>query len=455
MSKRLIIIALAALFVLLAGPTDLPMAPQAHVVTVSEPGGHYTEPGLAINPKDPRQVVAVFQGGKRVQGTATALYSTDGGLTFAAGKGTDSAGWRVLGDVTTAFDNKGNVYLCSIAFDHLGTSGYWAHNVHRNGIIVRRSQDGGKTWQPAVSNVQTFTHDDDRNIQFEDEPRIFADNNPASPYAGSLYVGWVEWQLTQSVMYFSRSKDQAKTWSTPLRISTRAGLPRDDNGGLGGYHQAIAADGAIYAIWDDAASIVMTTSHDGGASFAPSRPIVPIGPPYFGDVPGVARVEGFPQIAIERRRGGKLFVCWSDYSNGDVDVFVAASVDQGRTWGRPLRVNDDPIHNGIDQFYQWMALDPITGAIYVDFYDRRGDADSNKARVTLARSTDGGRSFRNYAWTTAPFNPLGAFLGDYTWIDAYNNHVVAAWTETETAATRASATTVIKVGSADFTHAAP
>jgi hypothetical protein len=400
-------------------------------------------------------MVAAFQGGKQVQGTATAVYSTDGGLTFAPGKGTDSTDWRVLGDVTTTFDNKGNVYLCSIAFDHLGTSGYWAHNVHRNGIIVRRSQDGGKTWAPAVSNVKTFSHDDDHGIQFEDEPRMFADNNPTSPYAGSLYVGWVEWQLTQSVMYFSRSKDQAKTWSSPIRISTKAGLPRDDNGGLGGYHQAIGADGAIYAIWADATSIVMTTSHDGGASFAPSRSVVPIGPPYFGDVPGVSRVEGFPQIAMERRRGGKLFVCWSDYSNGDVDVFVAASADQGRTWGKPVRVNDDPIHNGIDQFYQWMALDPVTGAIYVDFYDRRGDVENVKAWVTLARSIDGGRSFRNYAWTTVPFNPLRAFLGDYTWIDAYNNRVAAAWTETETAATRANATTVIKVGTADFTHVAP
>jgi hypothetical protein len=33
----------------------------------------------------------------------------------------------------------------------------------------------------------------DRNIQWEDMPRIFADNAPHSKYAGNLYVGWIEW----------------------------------------------------------------------------------------------------------------------------------------------------------------------------------------------------------------------------------------------------------------------
>ncbi len=421
----------------------LTVVPGAHVTTISPSGGHYTEPSIAINPRNPKQIVAVFQGGKRAQGSATAMYSNDGGLTFSIGQGTTSPDWRVLGDVTTTFDNRNNVYLCSIAFDHLGTTSYWGRKAGRNGIIVRASHDGGKTWEPAASDVKTFHKDSDPGIWFEDEPRIFADNDAPSPYAGSLYVGWVEWQATQSVMWFSRSTDQAKTWSAPLRISTKAGLPRDDNGGLAGYSQATGPDGAIYAIWADATSVVMTISRDGGKSFTPSRSIFPIGPPYFGEVPGVSRVEGFPQIAIDPH--GKLYICWSDYTNGDVDVFIASSVNHGRTWTAPVRVNNDEIHNGSDQFYQWLCVDPTTGIPYVDFYDRRADPRNRDARLTLARSLDGGRSFENYAWTTIPFNPLGAFLGDYTWMAARNNHIVAAWTETEPAAT-----TLVKVGVADF-----
>jgi hypothetical protein len=212
-------------------------------------------------------------------------------------------------------------------------------------------------------------------------------------------------------------------------VSEHAGLPRDDNGSVGGYAQAIGPDGAIYAVWADGDSVVLTTSQDGGRTFGKSHPILETGPPYFGDVPGVSRVDGFPQIAIDPLHG-KLFVSWSDYRNGDIDVFASSSGDRGRTWSEPIRVNSDPLHNGSDQFYQWMAVDPATGFVYLDFYDRRDDPSGRNSRITLARSTDGGRTFANYAWSERPFEARGAFLGDYTWIAAYNNRVYAAWTET-------------------------
>jgi len=50
-----------------------------------------------------------------------------------------------------------------------------------------------------------------------------------------------------------------------------------------------------------------------------------------------------------------------------------------------MRVNDDPVHSGADQFLQWMAVDPIDGSINVQFYDRRDDPANRKTRVTLAR----------------------------------------------------------------------
>jgi hypothetical protein len=431
---------------------DLPLAPKGQVVTVSPEGGHYTEPGIAINPRNPKQVVVVFQGGKGVQGTATAAYSTDGGATFALANGTDSSNWKVLGDVTTTFDNAGAAYVCSMAFDRLGTSGYWAHGAGRNGILVRRSPDGGKTWEPTVSNVKVFPTGTERDIQFEDEPRIYADNNAASPHAGNLYVGWVEWEMTQSVMFVSRSTDHAKTWSTPVRVSTRAGLPRDDNGGLAGYTQATGPDGVIYGAWSDGNNIIFTSSRDGGVSFAHSHPVVSTGPTYFGELPAVARVSGFPILAIDVRKehNGHLYLCWSDYTNGDVDVFVASSADYGHKWSAPVRVNSDPLHNGKDQFFQWMAVDPVSGNIFVDFYDRRVDASNFGTRLTIARSTDGGRTFQNYSLSNMPFAPFNAFLGDYTWVDAFDNRVVVAWTETTAKASRTNTETLIKVGSADF-----
>jgi hypothetical protein len=435
---------------LLSAQSSFPPAPGASFLTVSPAGGHYTEPGIAINPKDPNQVVVVFQGGKAEQGSATAAFSHDAGRTFTLAQGTQSPAWRVGGDVSTTFDNKGSAYLCYLVFDRLGTASYWAHGAGRNGILVTRSPDGGKTWVPSVT-VKAFNTGHEADLQFEDEPRIFADNNAQSPYAGNLYVGWVEWQLTQSVMFLSRSTDSGKTWSAPLRVSTHPGLPRDDNGSLGGFVLTTSGDGSIYAVWDDGNTIAMTVSKDGGQTFAPSHPVLQVAPPYFGEVPGVSRVEGFPQIALDGK-SGTMYVCWSDYRNGDVDVFIASSQENSATWSDPVRVNNDPIHDGKDQFYQWMTVDPATGAVYVQFYDRRADPKNIMTGFTLARSLDHGRTFENYAWMTNAFNPGRAFLGDYTWMAALNGKVFGAWTQSvpaaQTGATRP--TTVIVVGTADF-----
>jgi hypothetical protein len=443
---RSLLLPLAGLL-LLGAQSPLLRVPGAHVVNVSSPA-RFSEPSIAVNPNNPSQVLVVFQGGATVQGSANAAYSTDAGRNFKLAEGTADAHWKVLGDVTTTFDNEGNVYLCYIAFDRLGTAAYWAHGAGRNGIFVRRSRDGGKSWDEQSRAVKAWPTGHEANLQFEDEPRIFADVSANSAYKGNLYVGWVEWQLEKSVMLFSHSTDHGETWSEAKEISTHPGLPRDDNGSLGGYLQAIAPDGTIYGIWDDGNQIVLTTSRDGGLSFSAPRSVLDIGPPYFGDVPGVSRVEGFPQIAIDA--SNRLYICWSDYRNGDVDVFVSSSRDSGRSWSAPVRVNTDPVHDGRDQFYQWMTVDPRTGFVYVLFYDRRDDAANRKTRVSLARSTDGGESFVNYEWTDTAFQGSEhTFLGDYTWLAAFNGRVYGAWTET--AAGQQDAT-IIRVGSADFSR---
>jgi hypothetical protein len=441
-------------FAACASAQSLPRAPGAHIVTISSPEARGNEPGIAVNPNNPNQVVAVFQGHSR------AAYSTDSGRTFQLAEGTTPTDWRVAGDVSTTFDNKGHVFLCYLTFDRLGTTSYWAHGAGRNGIFVRRSLDGGKTWEHDAVALKAFPTGHEPGLQWEDMPRIFADNAPGSKYAGNLYVGWIEWQIDQSIMLFSRSTDDGQTWSTPLRISTHAGLPRDDNGGLVGFIGTVDRDGTIYAIWADGNTIAFTESRDGGKSFAKSRVIIETAPLYFGGIPGVARVMGFPQIGTDWSRGKdkeKLYVAWSDYRNGDVDVFTSFSSDHGRSWSSPVRVNSDPIHDGDDQFFQWLAVDPITGVVYVQFYDRRDDSANRKTRITLARSTDAGKTFANYAWTTEPFEGESAFLGDYTWLAAYNNRVYGVWTETAQYTgtpsdehRKLSTGTVVRVGTADF-----
>jgi hypothetical protein len=438
---------------------ELPMAPHAEVFNLTPTPGYFTEPSIAVNPGKPEQVVSVFQD------NAHAAYSPDAGHTWEPAQDVAPKNYRVSGDVSTTFDNHGHALICYIAFDRLGSFNYWAHGATRNGIFIRRSLDGGKTWE--ADHIPVAEQQSNPGIPFEDKPYIVADNNPKSRFAGNLYVGWTRWRLTDSQMVLSRSTDDGKTWSEPVEIDAHPGLPRDDNGAAEGFDGVVAPDGTLYAVWSQDNDIMLAVSKDGGKRFSHARPIIHTAPIMFA-VEALERCNGFPQIAIDPK-SKRLYITWSDYRNGDIDVFVSNSSDGGKHWSPAERVNNDPVHDGAEQFFQWLAVDPIDGSMNVLFYDRRGDKDGKQQIVVLARSADGARTFTNYAWTQNYLSAEGVFFGDYTGIAAYGGRVYGTWMEKPAPEAESSAEgkskaddtnkeknkprgTVVKVGTADFGH---
>jgi hypothetical protein len=438
---------------LLGRADDLPKAPDAHIFTLTPEPGFFTEPAITVNPNNPQQVVAVFQD------NVHAAYSRDAGRTWQLAEGVDPKNYRISGDVSTVFDNQGHAFVCYIAFDKLGTFNYWAHGATRNGIFIRRSLDGGKTWE--ANHIPVAEQPSTLGIPFEDKPYIVADNSK-SKYAGNLYVGWTRWRLADSQMVLSRSTDDGKTWSQPIEIDAHPGLPRDDNGAAEGFDGVVGPDGTLYAIWSQDNNIMLTSSKDGGKSFTRARAIIHTAPIMFA-IETLDRANGFPQIAIDPR-SRRLYVTWSDYRNGDLDVFLASSDDRGKHWSAPVRVNNDSVHDGAEQFFQWLAVDPTDGSVDVVFYDRRRDPTNRKQIVVLARSTDGGRTLQNYAWTEEAFEAGGVFFGDYSGLAAYGGRVYGVWTEKPVPPAAADAKektaagkekpgprgTLVKLGTADF-----
>ena len=435
-----------------AVPTSLPPVP-GKVFTITEQPGAHSEPTIAVNARNPQQAFAAYQA------HAIVVYTQDGGASWKTATGTASTDYAISGDVASTYDKKGAAILCYISFDKLGTMNYWAQGATRNGIFIRRSADGGATWDKQDHAV--IAQPTKPGIPFEDKPGIAADNTD-SPYAGNLYVGWTEFRLDESVILFSRSTDGGVTWSTPIEISTHHGLPRDDNGDVEGFQAAVGADGTVYAVWADGNSLAFTTSHDGGKTFEKSRSVIDTAPLYF-DVQDLVRANGFPQLGIDTHHGerGRLYVTWSDYRSGDIGVYASTSDDGGATWGKAARVSSNPPHDGTDQFFQWLSVDPVTGVPNVIFYDRRGDARNRNTTVTLARSTDGGETWTNYAWTREPFvSSRLQFLGDYIGVAALNNKVYGTWTEVAPAEPPKDKSappqrgfrpeTVVKVGVAEF-----
>ena len=432
---------------------EIPKAPNAQVTALTPTPGYFTEPAVAVNPANPQQVVAVFQD------NAHAAYSQDAGRSWQVADGVEPPNYRVSGDVSTAFDNQGHAFICYMAFDKLGTFNYWGHNASRNGLFIRRSLDGGRTWE--ADHIPIIEHATEPGIPWEDKPYVVSDTTKG-PHAGNLYVGWTRWTLTDSEILLSRSSDDGKTWSKPIEIDSHPGLPRDDNGAAEGFAGAVAPDGTLFVVWSQDNNIMLTSSRDGGKSFARARSILHTGPTMFA-IETLERANGFPQIAVDPR-SKRLYVTWSDYRNGDLDVFVSSSTDAGRTWTPATRVNDDGVHNGADQFFQWLTVDPTDGSVNVLFYDRRGDLRNVKQVVVLARSIDGGHSFKNYAWTDEPFEAGGVFFGDYTGIAAFGGRVYGVWMEKPNNVANSDTKpgdehsgthgTVVKVGVADFSKSA-
>ena len=197
----------------------LPPVP-GQVITLTPEAGFHNEPSIAVNPSNAAQVAAAYQV------PATVAFSRDGGNSWKVAVGTAPTDYRVSGDVSITYDKHGAAVLCYIAFDKLGTDNYWARGATRNGIFVRRSVDGGATWDPQAHAV--IAQPTRPGIPFEDKPYIAADNTN-SKFAGNLYVGWTEFRIDESVILFSGSTDGGLSWSSPIEISAHHGLPRDDN----------------------------------------------------------------------------------------------------------------------------------------------------------------------------------------------------------------------------------
>jgi hypothetical protein len=78
--------------------------------------------------------------------------------------------------------------------------------------------------------------------------------------------------------------------------------------------------------------------------------------------------------------------------SGDFDVYVRSSSNGGTTWSNRVRVNDDAIGNGRDQFHPWMTVDN-TGIVTVTWLDRRQDPSNCAWHCYLSQSTDGGATW--------------------------------------------------------------
>ncbi len=367
---------------------------------------------IAINPKDPAKMAA----GANIN----YIYSSsDSGKTWSESLLSSSLG--VWGDPSVIYDLNGNLY-----FAHLSNpaTGHWVDR-----IVVQKSVDNGANWN------------DGAGIGFKPEPFVqdkewLGVDYTNSPYKNSIYVAWTEFdnygsydQNDSSRILFARSTD-GLSWSSPVRISDHGGNSADDGNTVEGAVPAIGPNGEVYISWAGPLGIMFDKSTDGGQTFGSDIFVTSQPGGWDFNIPGIQRCNGMPITACDISNSpykGNIYINWSDQRNGEdnTDIFFIKSTDGGKTWGSVVKVNNDKTTR--HQFFSWMDVDPITGYIYIVFYDRRNTS-GTETEVYLARSKDGGATFENFRISENSFDPVATkFFGDYVDIAAYNGTVRPIW----------------------------
>ena len=371
------------------------------------------EVSVAINPFEPKNVVI----GSNID---YYYWSFTGATTWTEGK-IVSPLYGVWGDPVLMFDETGVVNYCHLSNPE-GPA--WVDR-----IVVQRSASGGQTWENGVGiGLNTGKVQDKEWMTFD---------RSNSPHSGNLYLSWTEFDVygsdspdDKSRIRFSLSEDRAETWAEPIVISDTEGDCIDGDNTMEGAVPAVGNNGEIYLAWSGPDGIYFDNSLDGGLSFGTDKIISDMPGGWAFYVPGIYRCNGLPFTVCDNSDSdfsGNIYVLWSDQRNGtdNTDIFIMKSGDGGDTWSPRKRVNSDD--TGSHQFFPNIVVDPVTGIIYIVYYDRSNTA-GDDTEVWMARSDDGGESFSNFRISRSSFTPVSTvFFGDYIDIDAHNGTIYAAW----------------------------
>jgi hypothetical protein len=345
-----------------------------------------------------------------------------------------------IGDVSVAFNRQGVGFYSS-----------FAQSADSNGYYVLTTTNGLDWSTP----VPIATND---NSIYRYKARLTVDNSAASPYSGRLYFLA---HLNNSIPpYFHGVKlhystNSGSTWSGEVDVS-------DPQWGYATYgvSAAIASNGTVYAayvhIQDDVFltgpyRLLIDRSTDGGITWGTDHiitgaPMVHIGRPDFkggrelvlvtDDKCAIMRIFNHPFIGVSPQNPDTVYAVWNDGRwdaqfnlCGDFgkhsDIAFSRSTDGGATWSTPLRINDDPQGNGVDQFQPSIAVRP-DGLIAVTWLDRRLDPPNHYwYDVFYSQSTDGGLTWsQNQRVSDTSYNPNPVV--DYKGVDdlGYKNSLI-------------------------------
>jgi photosystem II stability/assembly factor-like uncharacterized protein len=420
---------------------------------------HAGEPGVAVNPRNPDNVVVVWP-----EQDATGLYRNPATGTFdtvtgmAVGYATDPAfsrcglavsfdggrSWRrsvlpaqtaqstLCSDATIAAGADGTFYAAVITFHQPTTPipgltpGTTPHATpfdpdQGSADVVIRSTDGGRTWSyPPVDAIGNRTAADRARYAPGSNPETGGEGTcdrpwiTVDPKTDTVYVSGTADAIqfngsTHNETWVSASHDHARTFGTVYPVDD-VRFPQTGGATIASGHGQLAVAYVGHPADTSINGVVFATSRDDGRTFsrhafaAPTQPSAPFG----------------VYLAGDPNRAGRYAVAVP--ANGAVLVYLTS--DDGRHWARPVRVAV-----GADR--PWIAFGP-DGTLGVV---GRSKSSTGAQNVRVAFSFDGGRRFGRPV--TVNENPAPALrpgtlslFDDLSWLTLTANAAYVGWGDT-------------------------
>jgi hypothetical protein len=402
---------------------------------------------LAVNPTNPNHVVAGYDNIHPEVSSSGYSWSTDAGRTWAGGihQGQWLSGTTSIpsGNTSVDFDAQGTVYFTTQSLGDI-----------QNGYFILTSTVGSAWSTPVPIATSDYS-------VYRDQAHLAIDRRATGPFAGSLYIAWRYFPSALGGIQLRYSRDQGRTWSADVPVSD----PGHEY--CAGTDLAVAADGTVYALFGHDPRTVtrfyLDRSTDGGVTWGADRlvgggAITRIGVldwktrllVLLGDAfDSVFIIHNNPSLALDPDDSNTVYVVWNDgrwdqtfttswgQTGQHGDIAFTRSTDGGVTWSPPVRVNDDTLANGIDQFQPAVAAAP-GGLVSVTWYDRRDNPNGYLYHVYHAQSTDGGVTWgANQRVSDVPSDPMAitnpkseGILGDYNALVYGPDYLLPSWSDT-------------------------
>lgn len=221
--------------------------------------------------------------------------STDDGVTW-------SADIRLTNDI--AFSQRPSV---AVSGSYIHVTWYDFRNSNEE-IYYKRSTDGGVTWGADTRLTNNF------NVSIL----------PSISASGSFVnIVWCDTRDGNYEVYYKRSTDDGATWGADTRLTNNASLSLQAS--------CVMRGTTVHVTWNDTRhgndEIYYKRSTDNGSSWGADTRLT-----------SNSGVSWFPSIAAS---GLLAAVSWVELSDGNPEIYLKRSTDDGQTWGSDERMTNN------------------------------------------------------------------------------------------------------------------